>query len=239
MLESVLSSNIPNEGCLVIPRISMDLYYIYGIHTSCKRNSIKYLNSVTRNSSKLDKEQSELICFIISKYAIVYDVESDKQIIYYGHSNRVTYLAIHPKLQLIATTEALNCGCVHIWNYTTLKKLHTIKTAHGAGIILLEFSNDGDYILTLGRANPSVQIFKWSTEEEICFRVLDHKLYVCEMKFSPYDPTEIIEVGQSHIGIWKLRNFSLNPYKYFIAGNEGKPNARVFVSMDLLLHDVH
>lgn len=127
------------------------------------------------------------------------------------HSNRITSAAAHPSKNLVCTAEISNTfPVVHVWSVDSITLIHNFKTRHNRFISKLEFSRDGDFIVSLGGPpfQQSIEIYNWVREELICFRYLeDACLY--DVKFNPYDYNEIAACGLRSLFIMKVSNRTL------------------------------
>jgi WD40 repeat protein len=59
-------------------------------------------------------------------------------------------MVVHPSKMIVATGEADSNPLIHIWDIYTCSTIKVIKTYHLAGIINIEFSNDGSFLYSIG-----------------------------------------------------------------------------------------
>lgn len=109
----------------------------------------------------------------------------------------------------MATGESSPTPSVHIWSLTTLEPLKIIKTFHKNGILNMQFSKDGVYLITVGiDMFFSVQVTKWKSEEIIAFRNTD-RAFIFDVVFNPKDKSEFATVGYNNIAIWGIEGHSM------------------------------
>jgi len=116
---------------------------------------------------------------------------------------------MHPSRMIVATGDASNTPSVHIWNIITLEPYKVLKTNHQNGILHISFSNDGDFLVTVGFEQFfSIEVRNWHTEEVIAFRNTD-ELPILDVKFNSYDKYEFVSCGYRNICCWKIEGRSL------------------------------
>ena len=115
------------------------------------------------------------LLYYVSRFIVLEDPVKNVQKIYEGHTNKVTACIIHPNGKIIASADTSSHGCanIHIWDPMTREYIVKLRTAHETGVSIIDFSSDGDLLLSLGSGKQSLQIFNWAQEREIAFRHLN------------------------------------------------------------------
>lgn len=109
--------------------------------------------------------------YFVGRILIIYNSLNKKQRFYEGHKQKVTCFNIHPEKVIVASGEVSESPCIHIWNHKNTEQLKVIKTNHRNGILKLKFSDDGEYIVSVGMDKYfSIQVTNWKSEDIISVR---------------------------------------------------------------------
>jgi WD40 repeat protein len=89
------------------------------------------------------------------------------QLQYDFHTSRITCAATHPSKSFVCTAEISNSfPIVHVWDMNSMTLIHDFKTRHNRFISKLEFSREGDMIVSLGGPplQQSIEVYDWVRE---------------------------------------------------------------------------
>ncbi len=99
---------------------------------------------------------------------------------------------------------------IHVWDANSRETLVILKTAHRAGVLHLQFSNDGHKLVSVGMDKAySIQVFDWRQNRVLAFRNTGY-FTVFAVKFNPYNSESFVTCGYEHMAVWKLRGSHLS-----------------------------
>jgi WD40 repeat protein len=81
--------------------------------------------------------------YYTTRIAVVYDVGKRKQKFYQGHKLKISAIARHPYLRIVATGEVNLNPLIHVWDAQSLETMVILHTSHRGGVLHLVFSTDG------------------------------------------------------------------------------------------------
>ncbi len=242
------------DSALKPPMGSLTLDRIFGIQCGQRRNTIRYYH----NTSRLDESEAKspepvpsaekpagpthkncvkFLSYFTSRYVILEDLNMNTQAIYEGHKYKVTCMATHPSQPIFASGEcAPSRSEVHVWDAITREAIVVLKTAHETGVALLDFSGDGNLLLTFGSGKQSLQLFNWQQEREIAFRHMN-VAPIFDIRFDPIDNHHILAVGLECIVEIMMSSGSLAISNIIPFSTPG-PAKRVFLCMDFVQFSV-
>lgn len=160
--------------------------------------------------------------YFSSRYGIIYDANKRKQNFYQGHKLKISAIAKHPYLRVVATGEVNIHPYVHVWDSQTMETLVVLQTAHKGGILHLVFSTDGHKIVTIGMDRTfSIQVFIWKQGRSIAYRNTGY-FPIFGIKFNPFDDSVFITCGYQHLCEWRIQGTHLTVSKFVnVHGNPG------------------
>lgn len=89
--------------------------------------------------------------YFTGRIGVIWSPTLKAQLHYDFHINRITSACIHPNKTIICTAEASNMlAVVHVWSAESVTLIHSFKTRHIKYVSKLEFSRDGDFVVSLG-----------------------------------------------------------------------------------------
>ena len=80
----------------------------------------------------------------------MFNIFKNKQSFYQGHAVKISCIAVHPTLPIIATGEVKTRPTVHVWDAETLETIAILQTSHEGGVMYVAFSSDGQHLVSLG-----------------------------------------------------------------------------------------
>ena len=132
-----------------LPNAKLELEFVHGYRCHDTRNNLRYT-------------QDNNIVYHTAAVGIVYDKESNSQIIFNEHFDDITSFAIHPKKKYVATGEIGPYPLISIWNSKTGEAKVRIKHPLQKGINHLCFSNDGKLLAASAADDDhNIAIFEW------------------------------------------------------------------------------
>ena len=132
------------------PGERLQLEWIHGYRSSDCRSNVLY--AVSHN-----------IVTHIGRVAIVMNKSGGGlQRFVRDHVDDILSIAIHGDGELVATGEIGRIPRVLVWNANTLKTVSILRGHHRRGVNILQFSRDGDQLLTVGLDKfHSIAIYDW------------------------------------------------------------------------------
>lgn len=155
--------------------------------------------------------------YIVSRFIIVADSGIPNiQKIYKNHNFKVSSISVDHKRQLIASSEFVSYSSIHIWSWKSLQQLALIDTRHLNQISLIEFTSDGNNVISISNEKTiSIQISCIKSESEIAF-----KNYFCFpitiLLPDTYDSFVFYTGSKKTIDIWRFENNSIIHKRKFI-----------------------
>jgi WD40 repeat protein len=83
------------------------------------------------------------LVYYSSRFGVVYDSGKRKQQFYQGHKLKISAIAKHPFMRIVATGEVNVNPFIHVWDAQTLETFSILPTSHSGGVLHLVFSEDG------------------------------------------------------------------------------------------------
>lgn len=118
-----------------------------------------------------------------------------------------------------------------MWSVKSLEPLQVITTQHTGGISQCAFSQDGNFIATIGMdSHFSIQITHWKNQDIYAFRSTSFNP-ILDMTFNPSDCTELATCGPYNVTVWKLEGRSLIRKELTIIKNEEKNRPIVITAL--------
>lgn len=244
MLNAIMSKDLEefDETFLLnkrFPEISISLSHVYGFESYDRRNTLMYVEDyderwIPQDINNLNYYTSfdkslRLYCYFVSRVVVISDSQVLDQKFYEGHKNKISCMKIHPCRSIVATGETAENPTIHIWNVHDCLPMHIIETDHGAGIINLAFSSDGEFLISLGMDKFfSIQVTEWKTEEKIAFRNSSSTPLI-DVVVNPTNKYEFATCGFHKVQIWQIVGKSLL-VKENIEINEGDKNELPYIT---------
>lgn len=180
--------------------MSIDLSHIYGGRVNL-RNSIFYVHLHNKDNPPVCVRN---IVYFSSRYVILQNPVTQIQSFYKNHKNKVTSLATHPTLEIIASSEE---GLVHIWKIRERVLISKLLTQL-SGIFLLRFANSkqgAEVLAAVGwyKSLPNIDLFDWV--HEILLATVNFFDTPQDLQFSPTEYFKLSLCGENHFSIWKRR----------------------------------
>ena len=88
--------------------------------------------------------------YFTSRIGVLYDTNKRTQSFYQGHKLKISAIAKHPYLRIVATGEVNVNPYIHVWDAQSRETLVVLETSHKGGILHIVFSNDGEKIISIG-----------------------------------------------------------------------------------------
>lgn len=144
------------------------------------------------------------LVYVTSQYGIMLDVNNNKQKFYQGHLQKISSIAKHPYLRIVATGEINITPEIHVWDAETMESIVIMKSAHRGGVLHLRFSTDGQQLVSIGMDKTfSIEVFMWSQGRSIAYRNTGYNP-ILGIQFNPYEDAQIISCGYQHFCIWTM-----------------------------------
>lgn len=135
---------------------------------------------------------------------MVYESGRRRQQFYQGHKLKISAIAKHPYLRIVATGEVNLNPYIHVWDAQTLETLVILSTSHSGGVLHLIFSTDGRKLISIGMDRTfSIQVFNWQQKRSLVFRNTGY-YPIFGVRFNPYDDNKFYTCGYQHLAEWSL-----------------------------------
>lgn len=135
-----------------IPTCSLNIDWIYGWNCKKNRNILHYLAS--------GEFVYPAACIIV-----IYNPLSNSQRYFNYHDEIVSTVAIHPGGRIVASAQDGNIPKILIWDSDKLEILTCIKGYQYVGIISLGFSQNGNFLASIGKEYPhSLVVYNWPSK---------------------------------------------------------------------------
>ena len=190
------------------PKTNLELCWAFGNRTiNGSRNNLFYVGAETF-------PDTQRVAYPAATLGIVYDMKTNEQLFYQGHSYEISCMALHPTGTMIATGDT--ASNIHIWKVSTMTCQCIIKGMGTHGIQHLAFSPSGDRIASVGYDPDHTMALYDSSSGEIISSAkgLPSPNNVNDIAYSN-NGTEIATVGKNEIKIYSGVNTSkraLNSY---------------------------
>ncbi|CAD8173443.1 unnamed protein product [Paramecium pentaurelia] len=193
------------EEQLKLPINYLNLRYIFGVSTSYKGNTLY---------QQLKYAGQQKIVYPIGCLCVILDTKIDqsapyrKQNFYYGHTQLILSLSVHPKSQIIATGTVGDE--INLWDVDTRQTQVQIRGYHKNGIKNLKFSIDGTLLLTCGSDQfNSICVYDWQANRIICNSKVDKSpLTDCCFLGNP-KIIQFVTVGK-YMRVWEIKGRNLS-----------------------------
>lgn len=154
------------------------------------------------------------LVYYTSRFGVVYESGKRRQQFYQGHRLKISAIAKHPYLRIVATGEVNFNPQIHVWDAQTLETLVILSTSHSGGILHLIFSTDGQKLISIGMDRTfSIQVFYWQQKRSVVFRNTGY-YPIFGVRFDPYDDNKFFTCGYQHLAEWSLNGTHLACVKY-------------------------
>jgi hypothetical protein len=152
----------------------------------------------------------------------MYDAIKRQQTFYQGHKLKISAIAKHPFLRIVATGEVNISPFIHVWDAQTMETLVVLQTSHKGGVLHLVFSNDGQKLVSIGMDRTfSLQVFIWNQNRSVAYRNTGY-YPIFGIKFNPFDDGNFITCGYQHLAEWRIAGSHLSCIKFINVYGEGK-----------------
>ncbi|KAI8515157.1 Echinoderm microtubule-associated protein-like 5 [Branchiostoma belcheri] len=184
------------------PPHQLKLEWVYGYRGNQCRNNLFYT---------AEKE----VAYFVAGVGVVYDPNKHAQKVFFGHSDDIVSLAIHPEKQLVATGQVGKDPYICVWDTRTLETVSILKGGgHTHGISSLNFDGEGKHLVSVGMDNYNqVNVWEWRSGKLLASS-RGHTQKVFEMRFNPFSEgnAQLVSCGVKHIKFWELQDNSLTSH---------------------------
>lgn len=174
----------------------------------------------------LTNDQNNEVCYTSGHTIVIYDFIKNKQRLLQGHPNKISAICYNKMTNILVTADEGETSMLIVWNAETGFPIRTIFEPEKLGIISIDISNDGEKLLTLGKAHNGVQkirIWKWKDtsnqkpieiESEFEFSEQKYPNYnpFRYIKFNQYDLTEFVTTGKDEVRFFRIEKNSCSSY---------------------------
>lgn len=153
------------------------------------------------------------IAYFISRVAIVMFTDEkthqQKQLFYEGHTAKISALAFHVELQIIATGERTYLPKIHIWDPLRMQTITICDTFHRQGIGVMKFSFEKALLLSISSHDEtSIQISDSHTGNVMAFRnAFTDPIVSCQ--FDKIDESQFVTASRRKVDFWKFEGNSI------------------------------
>lgn len=145
------------------PSAVLDLEWVHGYSAQCSRNSLRYCQTTSAASTGKGD-----IVYPAAALGVVYDPATRKQRFLrnvpgnVGCTDDVLCLAVHPSGEFVAIGESGKRASIVVFNAVTMVTV-AVLTGHRRGVTEIAFSNDGNFIASVG-LDDEHRVSQWPCE---------------------------------------------------------------------------
>lgn len=173
----------------------------------------------------LCSKDSNMLLYVSSHSAVLYNFEYRTQTILQGHSNIISCSAVDKTKRWVVTADAGDESVMIVWDTSTAVPVKTFFNPHPRGVHKLDLSDDGLYIVTI--SNPidgeqEIAVWAWTKDEEtplVVATVPDGEIYKA-VSFSKEDPHDIVATSNENVTTWCWDELELENYMGVISRND-------------------
>ena len=178
------------------------------------KNYINFFNQEDTYLKRSHREFSKDFVFTASRFAILTSSDNTKtQKFYEGHKFRISAIAVHPLLFIVATGEVNFRPQIQVWHPLNCFNISTIKTFHNLGIVVLKFSNKGNLLISVSvDSSTSIQVSNWKTGQMVAFRNTTNQKII-DLAIDPLDPNCFVTSSINQIDLWCLKGLDIILFK--------------------------
>ena len=211
----------PLKGGIITeaPNKNLELEFIYG-----------YRGYDTRRNAFLNSQGD--VVYHVAAAGIVLNKKKHSQTFFLEHNDDIISLVMHPDKKIVATGQVGKDPQILVWDSTNCKKLSMLKGFHERGVCSLDFSPDGNQLVSVGLDDKhSIAIWNWKRDQSL------HLVWVLEQKimlvqFNPFaSDSTLVTCGDKHICFWKLAGNSLVSKKG-VFGGKGRNQSMMSATFD-------
>lgn len=120
-----------------------------------------------------------------------------------GHSDKITAIAAHPELPIVATGQVGSVPEIHVWDSTGLTCIIILRGLHRRCIHSLDFSASGSWLLSVGADDlHSIVVYDWK-HGQVVARSTGFDRKPLGTMFT-YDGRSIAQCGVQFIRFWEI-----------------------------------
>ena len=194
------------------PCLAQKLYYIYGSQTHL-RNSLHYIH--LHSGEQFKSKCERLICYFVSRYAVVMDPTNSSQSFYTLHKSRITAMEVHPSEPLVATSSDSQ---IDVWIPNTCT-LRSRVFSSARSIYILKFHKETLAAVTADSDLYCVELFNWKNENLTNKIVLGSKP-VQDLVFHPLEKGTIAICGVNMLSLWKKHGTNIKCKQDLVVSSE-------------------
>ena len=123
-------------------------------------------------------------------------------------------LALHPidKVQ-VATGQVGKTPQIIVWDSITLKPTSILKGGHKEGVILLDFSSNGERLVSCGMdTDSSIAIWSWK-KGLLLTKSTGHLERIFDLKFSHDSDSSFVTCGKDQLNFWSVTGNTMKKKK--------------------------
>eukprot|EP00759_Apiculatamorpha_spiralis_P029350 PhF_6_TR31520/c0_g1_i3/m.46457 len=197
----------------------LSLQWVFGLNKDFK-GAIHNLSDGNRKS----------IFYAVGHTGVIYDVERHQQRLLQGHRNPIIASCMSSDRRFIVTADAGEESLIVVWDTYTYLPVQSIPQ-QSTGVLSLDISSDGLYIVTVSKEHPQ-ELCLWAWTESECTHpqiqttITAHDL-MTSVRFSPDHNHLVVTNGEERVlfwswleGAWKFYSAKLTA-KESSHGNKG------------------
>lgn len=182
------------------PQSQLRLEWVYGYRGHQTRSNLVY------------NKQGDVIYFVAG-VGIVYNDKEHKQKFFLEHDDDIMSLTLHPDKVHVATGQVGKSPQIIVWDSTTIKPTSILKGGHKEGVILLDFSANGERLVSCGMDTDST-IAIWSWKKGLMLtKSTGHLERIFDLKFKPDSDTSFMSCGKDQLNFWTVTGNTMKKKK--------------------------
>lgn len=188
-LKPSINSHLP-------PKVKLEPMYAFGFRAKDSRDNLKYI----------DKHE---IVYPTASLVVIHDSSTNNQRFFMEHSVDVTCISVKPLDRLVASGDMASPPIIHIWSADSLSSIRTFKLEGQSGLMKVQFSPDGPFLVALGTDEHStITVINYQTSEILYTIPGDGQTQrIYDLRWiSNFD---FVTVGINHVKTWKIETHRL------------------------------
>eukprot|EP00760_Papus_ankaliazontas_P016936 PhM_4_TR16952/c0_g1_i1/m.27931 len=185
----------------------LQLQWVFGLNKDFK-GTVHNLSDGNRKS----------IFYAVGHTGVIYDVDRHQQRLLQGHRNPIIASCISQDRRFVVTADAGEESLIVVWDTFTFLPVKSIPQQHRSGVLALDMSADGLYIVTVSKDKPQeLCLWSWTSPEcsepQVHAEITSQDLMTC-VRFNPDHNHLVVTNGEERVLFW---SWIEGTWKYYSA----------------------
>ncbi|CAF3644159.1 unnamed protein product [Adineta steineri] len=177
-------------------------------------------NSTQNCTNLLWTQDGNYILYPSNAIVVQMHVETQQQLFFIGHSDKVSAIAFNGNSSLLATIQAGPDGILRLWKFETRRCICVVRVPGACNLHALDFgirnlSDSSSSLIVVGHGEQPQQsrtiVCVYNTLNAhkgsidlVCRTTTDAS--ITHIRFVPYDSTRFVSIGLDNIRFWRIKN---------------------------------